>query len=160
MNEFPNYVWVGFDHDSGEPKQVHPVKPHGDFIGFDWQMYFPADFAGQQVERLKAIVDMFEPWGSDECKSCETGRITLFVANKKCMACDPESYHKNYPLGQRRFLKESLSIALNALLEISDDNGWIQGERQSGPNIGKSWLEIARCAISDLERRHKGDSNA
>ena len=48
-------VWVGFDKD-GEPKQVHPVKPHGDLIGFTWQQYYPASFVQKtNVEMLVAL---------------------------------------------------------------------------------------------------------
>jgi hypothetical protein len=38
----------------------------------------------------------FEIWGTDACANedhCD-GRITLFVSNKKCILCDPESYRK------------------------------------------------------------------
>jgi hypothetical protein len=45
-----------------------------------------------RVEGVVADPKLFKFWGTDDCKSCETGRITLFVANEKCMSCDPDSY--------------------------------------------------------------------
>mgnify|MGYP000585416545 CR=1 FL=1 len=42
----------------------------------------------------------FEIWGTDACRNYDYcgGRITLFVANKKCISCDPESYKKREAL--------------------------------------------------------------
>jgi len=37
---------------------------------------------------------LFKFYGSADCKSCETGRVTLFVANDECMECNPESYQR------------------------------------------------------------------
>jgi len=41
-----------------------------------------------------AGVMQFKTWGTDGCQSCETGRITLFVANTKCIQCDPKGYER------------------------------------------------------------------
>jgi hypothetical protein len=57
--EFPNYVWVGFNED-GEPKQVHPVKPHGDLVGFTWEMFFPARFCREQLAAKDLVLSEVE----------------------------------------------------------------------------------------------------
>lgn len=44
------------------------------------------------TNQLKRKLNMFKPWGTDGCRKCETGRITLFVANTECMDCNPKSY--------------------------------------------------------------------
>lgn len=47
-------------------------------------------------ERKPKYTGEFEIWGTDACRNYDYcgGRITLFVANKKCISCDPESYKK------------------------------------------------------------------
>lgn len=42
--------------------------------------------------RLKAIINRFKVYGTDGCKSCDTGRVTLFIANDECIECNPKSY--------------------------------------------------------------------
>jgi hypothetical protein len=48
--------------------------------------------AVKERDRLKAIVDKFKVHGTDGCRKCETGRVTMFIANENCIECDPESY--------------------------------------------------------------------
>ena len=52
----------------------------------------------------------FMTWGTDGCTACETGRIILFVANKKCITCDPESYIPPCPVDQATELKYTYHI--------------------------------------------------
>lgn len=40
---------------------------------------------------------LFKFYGTTDCKSCETGRVTLFVANDECMMCNPDSYQAKTP---------------------------------------------------------------
>jgi hypothetical protein len=42
--------------------------------------------------RLRELLNRFKVFGTDDCSECETGRITLFYAEKKCIECDPDSY--------------------------------------------------------------------
>lgn len=44
------------------------------------------------IARLRHINNKFKVHGTDGCKSCETGRVTLFIANDECISCNPESY--------------------------------------------------------------------
>jgi hypothetical protein len=46
-----------------------------------------------EIARLKLILAKFKTYGTDGCKSCETGRVNLFMANDECISCNPESYH-------------------------------------------------------------------
>lgn len=49
-----------------------------------------------QLEEKLRIAELklskFKVWGTDGCKSCEGGRITMFVANQECIQCNPQSY--------------------------------------------------------------------
>lgn len=55
------------------------------------------------LERLEWIAKQYTAYGSDFCPGCGTGRITLFVANNKCVSCDPESYRN--PFDKREALE-------------------------------------------------------
>ncbi len=55
------------------PAQLRPHAPNGGVI---------------------ADPKFFKFYGSADCKSCETGRVTLFVANDECMECNPDSYQR------------------------------------------------------------------
>lgn len=49
----------------------------------------------QLEERLRVAeskLKRFSVYGTDGCSGCETGRVTLFIANKECIQCDPKSY--------------------------------------------------------------------
>lgn len=52
--------------------------------------------ASEELEKAKAVNAKFKPWGTDQCSECETGRVTLFRANDKCMECAPETYTKEW----------------------------------------------------------------
>lgn len=67
-----------------------------------------------KAEGVTAEVKHFKFWGTDGCKSCDTGRITLFVANEKCTVCDPESYRVKPKAEGREF---------EAKLRFQDGNG-------------------------------------
>ena len=45
-----------------------------------------------EIARLRHINKKFKVHGTDGCKSCEAGRVTLFIANDECISCNPESY--------------------------------------------------------------------
>ena len=45
-----------------------------------------------EVTRLREIVNKFKVHGTDGCKTCETGRITMFIANEYCITCKPDDY--------------------------------------------------------------------
>lgn len=59
----------------------------------------------EEIERLKAIIAMFKTHGTDGCSECEAGRVSIFIANKKCIQCAPEEYDAGYPL--RRYNERS-----------------------------------------------------
>lgn len=61
-----------------------------------------------------------KPWGTDGCAACETGRVTLFIANTKCISCAPEEYEERHvPMPDTVMrLTENLERAENALREI------------------------------------------
>lgn len=44
------------------------------------------------VRRRDEALAKFRLWGSDGCPTCETGRITLYVANSVCIKCNPALY--------------------------------------------------------------------
>lgn len=46
----------------------------------------------QENARLRWIVGQFKPIGTDECGTCDTGRVTIFAANTRCMRCDSTGY--------------------------------------------------------------------
>ena len=46
----------------------------------------------KENDRLKYICKGYKFFGTDGCKSCENGRITIFNWNDSCITCDPESY--------------------------------------------------------------------
>lgn len=46
----------------------------------------------ERAGRLETTLKKFKVWGTDGCRTCETGRITMFVANERCIQCDPEAY--------------------------------------------------------------------
>lgn len=48
--------------------------------------------ANSKCERYEKILNGYKAWGTDGCKSCETGRITLFAWNTECITCDPKGY--------------------------------------------------------------------
>lgn len=48
--------------------------------------------ATQENKRLKWQLSQFKVQGTDGCASCYMGRVTLFIANEKCIKCDPASY--------------------------------------------------------------------
>lgn len=41
----------------------------------------------QDAERLKRKLAEFQVYGTDECKNCDTGRITLYFKNAWCHEC-------------------------------------------------------------------------
>lgn len=45
-----------------------------------------------EVERLRAIASGYKVAGSDDCSTCETGRVSYYHWNKKCISCAPEEY--------------------------------------------------------------------
>jgi hypothetical protein len=53
-----------------------------------------------EIERLKSINKMFKLYGTTDCENNNdgymsadcSGRVTLFIANTKCIGCDPEGY--------------------------------------------------------------------
>lgn len=47
-------------------------------------------------DRLKWIVEQYKVWGTNQCNSCEYGRITLFYANGECTECNPASYENPF----------------------------------------------------------------
>ncbi len=54
--------------------------------------------SGQKGEfGVVADPKLFKFYGSTDCKSCETGRVTLFIANDECMSCNPKSYERSNP---------------------------------------------------------------
>lgn len=66
-------------------------------------MFFEAKL---KEERERASINekklrAFKPYGTDGCKSCESGRVTLFIANDECLTCNPESY------GPKQFQSET-----------------------------------------------------
>ena len=48
------------------------------------------------VRALLAINSKFVLTGTDGCMTYETGRVTLFVANRQCIGCAPETYTKEW----------------------------------------------------------------
>jgi hypothetical protein len=75
-----------------KPSEVELCETRGP-LGFSWKFRrreespLPSD-----VGLLKWKLKQFRVWGTDECQTCETGRVTLFIANTQCMSCNPESY--------------------------------------------------------------------
>jgi len=49
------------------------------------------------VTWLKKTLNRFKVHGTDGCKTCDTGRVTLFIANEQCTECDPEGYQDDRP---------------------------------------------------------------
>lgn len=45
-----------------------------------------------RIDLLEWKLKQFQNYGTDGCAQCETGRVSLFIANPKCIRCDPESY--------------------------------------------------------------------
>lgn len=44
----------------------------------------------KEIERLKARTCShgdYKVWGTDGCSSCETGRITIYTLEEKCLKC-------------------------------------------------------------------------
>jgi DNA repair exonuclease SbcCD ATPase subunit len=67
----------------------------------DWSNGYSAAWKEQEkaIVELRAERDLlrwklkqFKVWGADDCATCDEGRVTLFVANTRCMTCDPEAY--------------------------------------------------------------------
>ena len=63
----------------------------------------------RELERLKAIIGMFQVHGTGDCCDCDTGRVTLFIANKKCISCSPSEYDKSFPEKSLNNEKEKLT---------------------------------------------------
>lgn len=66
----------------GKPYEAISIAEHNHLIS-------------QLEERLRVAelkLRRFSAYGTDGCSSCETGRVTLFVANDRCIQCDPKSY--------------------------------------------------------------------
>jgi len=76
-----------------------------------------AERLAKENERLRAIVEAFKVYGTDECSNCESGRITLWWANKKCISCDPESYQVGAPLRTYIYERDALKAQLTAARE-------------------------------------------
>lgn len=62
---------------------------------------------------------LFKFYGTDECKSCETGRVTLFIANEECMSCNPKSYERAEPPPLDPVVRE-LRETLESLVEACE----------------------------------------
>jgi len=41
---------------------------------------------------LRWKLSQFKPYGADDCKTCDSGRVTLFIANERCIFCAPDTY--------------------------------------------------------------------
>lgn len=90
----------------------------------------------------KAREIKLKPVGTDGCKSCETGRVTMFIANDQCMECFPEGYEPspNY--------KEIAEEAYN--------RGYVEACKKDFKELDK-YKEIAESLMGAMERIDKGD---
>ena len=58
-------------------------------------VWVPTGEYSELINKLNKAIHInkkFKVYGTDGCKSCETGRVTLFIANDECISCNPESY--------------------------------------------------------------------
>lgn len=46
----------------------------------------------KEIAKLKWQLSQFKVIGTDQCQSCEGGRVSLFMANQECISCNPTSY--------------------------------------------------------------------
>lgn len=83
-----------------------------------------------EVERLKNIANGFKIWGTDDCKSCDSGRISLYIWNKECISCNPKSYDQvetqiDRLTKQNQIMREALNkIATHDTLEGAKYNSY------------------------------------
>lgn len=86
---FVNFNWKG----NLDGVSTHNFLPESQvkYILFDrHQSQIQALEEKLRIAELK--LSKFKVWGTDGCKSCEGGRITMFVANQECIQCNPQSY--------------------------------------------------------------------
>lgn len=108
----------------------------------------------------------FEIWGTDACRNYDYcgGRITLFVANKKCISCDPESYKKREVLpddSAKDEWKDRFENADTIARAYASECGVLRGEldyhknqlakEQAEIEILKMQLEIAKDALDEIQ---------
>ncbi len=71
-----------------------------------------------EMERLKAVREAFKFYGTTGCAECENGRVTLFVANDKCISCDPQSYERGDVIAKYKTLTEQLTAERQRAAEL------------------------------------------
>lgn len=64
---------------------------------------------GAEVERLKAVREAFKLYGTTDCAECDSGRVTMFIANDKCVSCAPHTYEREDVVEKYNSLREQLA---------------------------------------------------
>ncbi len=62
--------------------------------------YYVASVCREAIDEIRLLrwkLGQFKCCGTDGCRTCETGRVSLFVANERCRECAPETY--KHPTG-------------------------------------------------------------
>jgi hypothetical protein len=85
----------------------------------------------------------FTIYGTDGCESCETGRVSIFIANKKCIHCDPASYERKVLPGITDTDRLNWIIENQAMIKI-----WLQPDT----NEKRFIVQIKSDAVKDVIR--------
>jgi len=81
-------LWIG---ESCDEVSLSPVEGWEELIRFEeHESLLKAE--QEKCKKLEWQLKQFKTWGTNNCNSCEGGRITLFYANGECTSCNPKSY--------------------------------------------------------------------
>ncbi len=79
----------------------------------------------ERIKELHALASGYSPTGTDACRTCHQGRVTIFTANKQCTECDPSGYERgewvrrNSTIAKDRTIKRLIEY-LGPMLDAED----------------------------------------
>jgi hypothetical protein len=76
-----------------DAKDAELEKLRGEVNQVNWDaMKTKLSLQRDRIASLESALNSYKVYGTDGCRKCETGRITLFYHTEKCIRCAPEDY--------------------------------------------------------------------
>jgi hypothetical protein len=85
------------------------------------------------IELLRWKLNQFKTYGTDGCRTCDNGRVTLFIANDRCLTCAPETYE----------VPEHLAVTLTTESESCDHAKLERDFKHVSAALGQAQEEVA-----------------